>query len=134
MIVPPDQIGSAVSTDTGSGRLRVSSSSVILSIGVVLGAALLVTATSGLREAHLYRQRTGEGLKFVWVGAGLFVANVVLGVAIFASVRLSSAASTLTARRAFLSLAALIAVALVAADGLAVWVEGHGDRCIGLCG
>lgn len=94
---------------------------------------MLVIAVGGLREAHLYRQRTGEGLKFLWVGAGFILANGLLGAAAFASARLSSMSRRATVRRAFLGLAVAIIVTLVAADALAVWVETRGYRCIGPC-
>lgn len=106
---------------------------VVLAVTFVVGCAVLAIAAGGLREAHLYRQRTGEGLKFAWVGVGLVVANGLLGGAAFASVRLASTSRELTVRRSFLGLAVVIIAILVAADAFTVWVESRGDRCIGPC-
>ena len=135
MSAPPDQLGSAHSSVGGVlRRFTAASWSVVLAAAVVVGGAVLALAVGGLREAHLYRQRTGEGLEFLWVAVGFFVANVVLGAALLASVRLASESSNVSVRRALLGLAVAIIVALIVADALAVWVETRGDRCIGPCG
>ncbi len=105
-----------------------------LVVALALGAALLGWGVASLREAHLYRQSSGEGLKFAWVSVALFWAHLLLGAAGWAIVRLRAAVSSDRARRAVLWLGVAIIVGLVVADALAIWVEWHGDRCIGPCG
>lgn len=117
-----------------SRPLKTASWGVVLAVTFVVGGLVLAIAAGGLREAHLYRQRTDEGLKFVWAGAGIVVANGLLGAAALASVRLASTSWRVTVRRLFLGLAVVIIATLVAADAFAVWVETRDDRCIGPCG
>lgn len=119
---------------SGPTRFAVAAWWVTFAVTLVAGAAALYLAVGGLREAHLYRQRTREGLKFAWVGFGLLVAHGFLGTATFAAVRLSSVASSAAFRRTFFAVAVLIVGVLAAADVLFVWVESHGERCIGSCG
>jgi hypothetical protein len=121
-----DQVGSThEAARTRSTRAAIATSGLVFAVAVSVGGAVLYLAASGLRQAHLYRQRTGEGLKFFWVGVGFFVANVLLGAATVAAVRLSSA-SVGSVRRALVASAVGIVAVVVAADVLAVWVQAHG--------
>lgn len=106
----------------------------LLCVGLGVGAPVLAFALSGLREAHLYRQRSNEGLKFAWVALGVMAACVLLGVATIAAWRLRSLGSSVTSRRVFAAISVLLVVVMVAGVGAFVWVESHGDRCIGSCG
>ncbi|HUF97940.1 MAG TPA: hypothetical protein VMM60_07395 [Ilumatobacter sp.] len=134
MSAVPDQGGSThEAARTSSTRAAIVAWGVVFAVAVIVGGAVLYLAATGLREAHLYRQRTGEGLRFFWVGVGFFVANGLLGAAAFLAGRLSSASAG-AVRRAFVALAVVIVAVVVAADVLAVWVQAHGDRCIGRCG
>jgi uncharacterized membrane protein (DUF485 family) len=106
----------------------------VFGVGSVVGVAAMIGATAGLREAHLYRQRTNEGLKFELVGLLMFAANVLLFVAAWAATRLSVPAFGSPRRRGFLVAAVVLVIGVVAGDVFFLWVESHGDRCIGSCG
>ncbi len=96
---------------------------------VVVGLCPLLVVR--LRSAHLYRQRTGEGL-------GFFGAAVLLGI-LLAMVGLCVVAAQQRRRRPDVDqvegrvlvivavLAVLVAVMAVVAS---IWVESHGRRCI----
>lgn len=59
----------------GGTRLGRTVSAVALAVAAVAGGVVLAFTMGGLREADLYRQRTGEGLLFAIVGTGLVVAT-----------------------------------------------------------
>ncbi len=103
-------------------------------VGLVVGVVAMIGATAGLREAHLYRQRTNEGLKFELVGLLIFAANVLLLAAASAVARLSLPIAGARRRRGLVVVAVAIVVVVVAGDAFFLWVESHGDRCIGGCG
>ena len=52
----------------------------------------------------------------------------------FAISRLRAGSSSVRGSRALLWVGAAIVGGLVVVDALAIWVEWHGDRCIGPCG
>lgn len=106
----------------------------MLWVGSVVGVAAMIVATAGLREAHLYRQRTNEGLKFAFVGLLMFAANVLLLGAASAATRLSVPASGAPRRQGLLIAAVVLVAGVVVGDVFFLWVESHGDRCIGSCG
>jgi hypothetical protein len=91
-----------------------------------LGAVVL------LRPAHLYRQKSHEGLAFAWVAVLLAASwcSAVLAAGLFA--REAFIATGRTRRRlAFASGSILLLVLVSTIAG--VWVERQGDRCIGGC-
>ncbi|MDW3214639.1 MAG: hypothetical protein R8G01_11605 [Ilumatobacteraceae bacterium] len=106
----------------------------VLWVGSVVGVVAMVGATAGLREAHLYRQRTNEGLKFELVGLLMFAANVLLLAAAASGARLSLPAPGARRRRGLAVVAGVIVAGVVIGDAFFLWVEWHGDRCIGSCG
>ena len=67
----------------------------------------MAVAMAGLREAHLYRQRTNE-----------------VGIA----------HSGAPSRRAPAVVAGSIVAEVLAGNAFFLWAESHGDRCIGGCG
>ena len=103
-------------------------------VGATLGAALLPISVGALREAHLYRQRTGEGLQFAVVVVGFAVVNALWGAAALAAARVSWIAESERTRQAFTVATGVLVTALVATDALALWVAWHVDRCVGACG
>ena len=107
---------------------------VVLPVYAAAGVWLVGWGVASLREAHLYRQSSGEGLKFAWVGFAFFCAHLLFGAVGWGIVRLRAAVSSDRARRALLWLGVAIIVGLVVADVLAIWVEWHGARCVGPCG
>lgn len=107
---------------------------VVLWAGLVVGVTALASAAAGLREAHLYRQSSGEGLKFELVGLLMWVANVLLFASAVAAARLSSPAPGGRRHRGLVTVAAAIVAVVVTGDAVFLWVESHGDRCIGGCG
>ena len=115
-------------------RYRAAARWVVFWVGLVVGAAAMIVATAGLREAHLYRQRTNEGLKFALVGLLVFAANVLLIAAASAGANLSLPAAGSPRRRRLGAVAGFIVAGLVIGDAFFLWVESHGDRCIGTCG
>lgn len=102
-------------------------------VTLVLGSGALLAALGGLREAHLYRQRSGEGLGFLPVAVGLVVAGGFLAAAAWSAAQLAPFMSSSTGKRAILLSSALIVVGLTTATGFVVWVEAHDDRCVGSC-
>ncbi len=90
---------------------------------------------SQLRWAHLYRQRTNEGLAFAYVFAGTVLASVL---ATTSSVMLWLAADRIDRtggsrprlRRAG---AVVVAFATLGLWVVAIWVESFGKQCIGSC-
>lgn len=118
----------------GGTRLGRTVSAVALAVAAVAGGVVLAFTMGGLREADLYRQRTGEGLLFAIVGTGLVVANTLLGTAAMVAFRRSTRQRSVTIRRGLLALAVAIAAVLATADVLAVWVASYGDRCVDACG
>ena len=103
-------------------------------VGAVLGVAMLAVSVVWLREAHLYRQRTREGLPFALAVVGFAAVNALWGVASVAAARVSSIGETVRTRQVFTAVTGLLVTALVAADSLALWVAWHGHRCVGACG
>ena len=106
----------------------------VLSTGLALGAWLIGWGVAHLREAHLYRQSSGEGLKFAWVFFAFFWAHLSLGAAGWAVMRLRAGVGPTGVRRALFGIGVVIVGGLLAADVLFVWVDSHDDRCIGPCG
>ena len=115
-------------------RHRLIARWVVFSSTLVVGLAAMAVATAGLREAHLYRQRTNEGLKFAIVGLVMFAANVLLLSSASVAARLASPTPGAPRRRALALVAGSIVAVVLAGDAFFLWVESHGDRCIGGCG
>lgn len=106
-----------------------------LAVGTVLavaGVAGLVVNVFLVRHAHLYRQRSHEGLGFVWALAEFLVAAL-LTLAAAACFAWSAARDTTGSRVVSGWMAALLVVAVVVVGGFGLWVESHGSRCIGGC-
>lgn len=109
-------------------RLRHQLSASVLVALAVAGAAV---AVSQLRAAHLYRQASGEGLKFFSVGVMLALSWVAALVASGVLLRLAFDHSE--RRRGVIVAAVGVLLVVVVAAAAAGWVEQHGDRCIGGC-
>lgn len=107
----------------------------VLAVGcfTLLGVWIVVDGLSSLRWAHLYRQKTAEGLGFVFVGAKLILGGGigVLGGAGFAVLGYVENGRR---RRAILFIAAIVSLFLAGSALVALWVFNHGTRCIGPCG
>ncbi len=106
---------------------------------LVVGTVLAVTGVAGLvvnvflvRHAHLYRQRTYEGLGFVWALVEFLVAALLTLAAAGCFAR-SAARDTTRSRVVSGWVAALLVVAVVVVGGFGLWVESHGSRCIAGC-
>lgn len=106
---------------------------VALVVAVAAAAAIVALSTFGLQWAHTYRQWSMEGLAFVHVGMGLFIASAgaffCVGVLLWARAR--------TSRRweriygvVVAALLALVAGAVI----VAIFVESLGTQCFGPCG
>jgi hypothetical protein len=84
-----------------------------------------------LRMAHLYRQRTDEGLKLFWLQLPIVATTVVNVVSIWAAVRWSRQRAD---RRSLpFAVAAAATLLLVCALALNWYVYGLGKRCWGTC-
>ena len=101
----------------------------------VAGLGLLVVGTgmTRLQWAHLYRQQSGEGIAFfqvalLLVGGGLLALTGATGLLLIA-LRLRG-----RIRRVLLFGAGAVVASLVVCAATALWVQGHGERCIGPCG
>ena len=64
----------------------------------------------------------------------MFAANVLLIAAASAGANLSLRAAGSPRRRWLVIAAGFVVAALVIGDAFFLWVESHGDRCIGTCG
>ena len=95
--------------------------------------ALIAWALAHLRDAHLARQATGEGLSFVGVSLA-YLAATVLVVPAIAALGVASTRLDGRGRVAARMLAAAATAGLALCWAAAIWVEWHGDRCIGPCG
>ena len=106
----------------------------VLAAGLAVGAWLVGWGVVHLREAHLYRQSWGEGLKFAVIGFAYVAAHGLFLAAGYAIARLRAGTRSEGVRRALLALGVLMVIGLVSADAVYLSVEWHGDRCVGACG
>ncbi|MEQ8841329.1 MAG: hypothetical protein RIB98_10130 [Acidimicrobiales bacterium] len=135
MSIHTEQIESVVESEqTDSSRVIAAFWWLVVVMAIVGGIAFVMSALGDLRFAHLYRQRTGEGGAFFWFGIRLLVGHCLLAVATFAGLRWRSAVSSTATRRVALGCVVIAIAFLVAVDVVVVWVEAHGDRCVGACG
>lgn len=102
-------------------------------VTVAIGLAVVGEGMAGLRWAHLYRQRTGEGIAFFQVGLQLVVGGVLALLGGCSLVAVGSR-SLGPVRRLLLAAGWLVVVGLTVCAATALWVVGHGGRCIGTCG
>lgn len=100
---------------------------------VAFGGWHLVEAVSKLREAHLHRQKWGEGVRFiqVWFQVLLGTTSAVAGAAALA---VGGWWGGRWPRRVGLVSAALVVIGVAGVWGAVLYVEWHGHRCIGPCG
>ena len=103
--------------------------------GVLSGAAgctLLGIGMASLRNAYLYRERTGEGLSFLWVALILGIGGLVVLAAVGLLLGTHREGPTRPSAAAFMMSATLL-VLLVLCAGVAIWVENR-SGCIRSCG
>lgn len=81
-----------------------------------------------LRWAHLYRQRTHEGLAFAYAGLELVLISLVAAGVVVAQWRASERDPGRA--RQHHALAWSVAVGVGGLWLVAFWIEGHGSRCV----
>ena len=102
-------------------------------VTAVSGLSIVAHAMSQLRWAHLYRQRSREGLGFVGVGAEL-VAGGLLAVAAAVGLYLFGRSLPTSARFTSVVASAAVVLMLVVCALMAMWVQAQVNQCIGSCG
>lgn len=102
-------------------------------VALVVAGVLFAGAASHLPAAHLDRQATGEGLRFAPIGLAYVVASA-LGLPSVVALGVAAGRLARGPRRAARAVAVLSGIAVLVCWALAIWVEWHGDRCIGACG
>lgn len=104
-----------------------------LLVAAAIAVAIIALSTFGLRWAHTYRQGSGEGLAFVWVGIGLVTASA--GALFSVAVLLWARTRTTPRRQRFYAVIAAALVALVTGvAAFGIYAESLGQRCFGPCG
>lgn len=99
----------------------------------ILGLAITIDGLGSLRWAHLYRQKTGEGLAFVWVGAELLIGGIVAAVGSVGTLIVGLRSDGKTMVVGWIAVASVVTF-LAGSCAFSFWVFSHGSRCIGPCG
>lgn len=104
----------------------------VAGLSAAFGGLLLAAGMAGVRPAYLYRERTGEGLRFLWPAVLLTGGALV---ALAAATLLAIASLNAPPRRAVVLrvLSGLLVVGVLTCAAVTLWVEGH-SGCIGSCG